>query len=451
MAKASRGLSATSLAAALGLVIGAGLWLTKSGRDPEPVRDAASDSAGSAHAVADVAPATSPTPAASPIPDPPVAPAAAAPPRAALPEGAFPGEDRDDRDARVRALHPTWEEIAAEGIPAPPKEFTGTPLRWRLDFPMEPGRFEALIRGLRFLTEVERTDLLQKVRRAKDPAHGRILLEEIPRIPHNPVTLFDVATALGESAEAVRRKGADEAGRLGLPSVRELTAASLALYARKVREYGHVMNEAEWGGIHSKFERLAKIDPGLFADDASRVPVETVRNGVEACLLHILDDSQGGYLGGVNAFRLAGTVADEGTHDLLARLLDSWDEARRRFPHGSDTSSLSERTAFLVAWRALILPPCPSHALKGASALAARFQAEGGAANPKNPFLNQVSELSRGRGVPEEIRRLLCEALGEPFIETDASRRPAVPPPPPDPRPEEVRGTATYGEPGEEE
>ena len=187
-----------------------------------------------AAAPASTAPATPVSPATPPSPGPPGG-AAGAPspaPPAAEPEGAVRGEERE---ARIRSLHPTWKEVADEGIPAPPPEFTASPLRWRLKFPMEPARFESLLRGLRFLTVDERTAVLQKVRRALDPAFGRILLEELPHLPDNPVTLFDFASALGETAEGARRMGEEEAVRRGLPPVRELTARSLALYARRVR------------------------------------------------------------------------------------------------------------------------------------------------------------------------------------------------------------------------
>ena len=293
-----------------------------------------------------------------------------------------------------------------EGIPSPPPEYRGTPLMWRLKYPMEPARFEALLRDLRHLSVPERIAVLQKVKSAKDPAHGKILLEEIPRLPESPITLYDVASALAETAQGAKAIPEGQLRSGGLPTARDLAAAALGLLARKTQDYGSVMNEQEWTGVNDKLERLQEIDPELLAGSAAEESLATIRRGVEIALRKTLGGEEG-YLGGEACFRLARRIADEGTHGVVVELLQHWEQVQRTFPSGQ---SRPDRVALHHAARTLLVPPCPTHGRVAIETLVSQFRAER-TVDPNTRMEELLRGLGHSQALPEEWRRTLLDAL----------------------------------------
>jgi hypothetical protein len=276
-----------------------------------------------------------------------------------------------------------------------------------MKFPMDTLDFESLLRDLRHRSVAERTNILLKVRRSKNPALGRFLLEELPNVPENPVTLFDYASALIEVAAATPGEGA--AGRDGgaLPDPRAGTTAALGMLARKVERFHSVMSEPGWGGILMKIERLREVDPSLFDTDPGAAALGGIRAGLNEELLKAMDLGQG-YLAGAGGFRLARAIADEGTHEVLIRLLGQWDVVRKRFP---DTPAREDLSALMVLSRTLLQPACPSHGREAAERLCGRLHSER-TPDGRRRLGEHVRSLAQGRDVPGEIRAVLADAIG---------------------------------------
>ena len=322
----------------------------------------------------------------------------------------------------------TWESIAAEGLPAPPPQFTASPFRWRLKHPIARERIEGFVRKMGILSVDERTALLQVIRRSKDRRYGVVLLAELPSVPDNPGTLFGYASAMIETAAA------PDAGEPPVPR-RELTSAALALLAGRTTKYGSVLQESEWEGIRAKLERIRKVDPTLLQDPSSLAAMTEIRRGLGIALEKALS-REVGYLGGVACFRMAAQFGDEGIHEILCRLLKEWDAVRTRFPRDGE----KDLVAHYHAVRSVLKPPCPSHAACGVDALIARLRGE-----PEGNDLSRLKERVRGYGrdkyLSEDFRRRLYEALGEEMPKEEPKW---VPPPPAPKDPEPPKYEDTY-------
>jgi hypothetical protein len=282
-------------------------------------------------------------------------------------------ESKSEPRNESAGLPPGTRDVAgqthdAEGdpIPVPPGEFRGTALMWRLRFPMAAEDFDAVIKTLGYWTVNERTSILHAVVRAKDPNLGKLLMTELPNVPVEPVTLHDYAYALIEVA-AVTPGGAGS-GPDGV-SASSRTSASvegLRLLASVAKGFHAVMSESGWGGIQSKIERIREVEPAALETDAGRQALQEIRRALDIELDKATQaDRRFGC--GVDGFRLAHCIADEGTHETLLKLLERWDVVRKRFPMVPGRPDIS---ALYHASMTLLDPPCSVHGAGAARSLA---------------------------------------------------------------------------------
>ncbi len=339
-------------------------------------------------------------------------------------------------DESTSATHPPregpeWARLAERGIPWPPAQYTGTPLMWRLKFPYERAEFETLLHSLSSIQPRERTAVLQRVSRARDPADGKILLEllESGQVPEHPGTLHELASALSKTAEGARRMS--DSGTLpgGLPGARELALGSLRMLARRMTNYGNVLSYSEWSGFQSVLETIARIAPSTLADPEADESLHAIASGLETALGKALGRGEGGYLGGSECFRLAGFLAgypcslcptdsdlkfhrcssasifaarpeSERLHALLVQSLGRWDDVERRL--GGPISPVTE-VALGHIIHALLEPPCESHAREAAAWLASISSSRG----PGSPVSNGIAYLLKTRNLSPDLRQAL--------------------------------------------